>query len=96
MEASTSSAHAKRALITYYAPNNRVFDRVFKGTLRTSFQSPIIYIHADQTLEQTRAEVRQKLNLPPEAEFRLAQLRDNMKVDLEDGKLYFHIIQKGC
>ncbi|PSR79651.1 hypothetical protein PHLCEN_2v6952 [Hermanssonia centrifuga] len=67
MEASTSSAHAKRALITYYAPNNRVFDRVFK----------------DQTLEQTRAEVRQKLNLPPEAEFRLAQLRDNMKDDFE-------------
>ncbi|CAL1707929.1 unnamed protein product [Somion occarium] len=55
-------------VLTFHAPGNRVFDRLFK----------------DASLEDLKAGVKKKLGVPTVTDVRLAQLREGKRIDLED------------
>ena len=48
--------------------------------------SSCVYVFADQSLDEMKAAIRKKLKLSSESTVRLAQLRDGVRIDLEDGK----------
>jgi hypothetical protein len=86
----SESKKRKRVLdnprITYHA-ENRTFDRLFKGKLfHKNCHSYLNHPCTEESLEEIKDAVRQKLDLPPDAVIQLEQLRDGKPIDLEDGE----------
>jgi hypothetical protein len=74
--------------ITYHAPDDRTFDRLFTRTpfLGCRFR-PRLTTPSDSSLAEMKASVRKKLTLPPDTPLQLVQLRNGRNIDLEDGQL---------
>ena len=68
----------------------RTFDRLFKGTNFTIYQTRFVLslfvANQEQSLDETKNVVRKKLGLGHEDAVELAQLRDGKRIDLEDGE----------
>lgn len=74
-------------VITFHAPD-RTFYRVFKGKFLIRICCSILSLNrtfAEQSLDQLKEVVRQKLSLSDDSPLRLAQVLGGKIVDLDDG-----------